>query len=80
MSERQAPGRVEDEPVALMQCPVAGFQYYGGESCWAQIRPEDRLALNRKPGNRHDSRAITVQWRDVTLGYVPRGPITRSRR
>jgi hypothetical protein len=25
-----------------------------------------------EPGNRHDPRAITVQWQSVMLGYVPR--------
>src|SRR5688572_29487458 len=72
MSERKAPYRVEREPVALMQCPVAGFQYHGGEACWGQIHANDRLALKREPGNRHDPRAIAVEWRNVMVGYVPR--------
>lgn len=58
--------------IALMQCPIAGFQYHGGGGCWSRMRVDDRLALQREPGNRHDPRAIAVQWQGVTLGYVPR--------
>ena len=75
MSEPAAPYTVPSAPgaaVILMQCPIAGFQFHGGESCWARMRVHDRLALKREPGNAHDPRAITVQWQDVVLGYVPR--------
>ena len=58
--------------INLMQCPIAGFQHHAGESCWARLKPRDRLVLRREPGNRHDPRAIAVEWQDVTLGYVPR--------
>lgn len=56
----------------LMQCPIAGFQFHGGEACFGRIKADDRLVLRREPGNRHDARAITVAWQDVMLGYVPR--------
>lgn len=59
-------------PIPFMQCPVAGFQFHGGEGCWARIRPGDRLTLRREPTNRHDPRAIAVAWQEVQLGYVPR--------
>lgn len=68
MSEPQPP----PSPIALMQCPIAGFQHHGGEGCWGRMRIDDRLDLQREPGNRHDPRAITVQWHGVMLGYVPR--------
>lgn len=58
--------------IPLMQCPIAGFQFHGGEACWGRIKADDRLVLRREPGNRHDARAITVAWQDVMLGYVPR--------
>lgn len=60
------------DAIPLMQCPIAGFQFHGGEACWARIRGDDHLVLRREPGNRHDPRAITVAWQDVVLGYVPR--------
>ena len=59
-------------PIPLMQCPIAGFQFHGGNRCKGRIRPGDPLELRREPGNRHDPRAITVAWQGVTLGYVPR--------
>lgn len=55
-----------------MQCPLAGFQFHCGESCWPRMRAGDALALQREPGNRHDARAIAVHWQGVMLGYVPR--------
>ncbi|HET9653122.1 MAG TPA: HIRAN domain-containing protein [Usitatibacter sp.] len=72
MSERQAPYPTGSPPIALMQCPIAGFQYHGGQACLGRVRIDDRLELHREPGNRHDPRAITVQWQGVMLGYVPR--------
>ena len=60
------------EALRLMQCPIAGFQYHGGEACWGRMRAGDRLVLRREPGNRHDPRAITVEWQDVMLGFIPR--------
>src|SRR5512140_1295350 len=72
MSERQPPYHAGPPPIALMQCPIAGFQYHGGEASFNRIRIDDRLALQREPGNRHDPRAIRVQWQGVMLGYVPR--------
>jgi hypothetical protein len=59
-------------PIPLMQCPIAGLQFHGGERCLGRIRPGEPLELQREPGNRHDPRAITVAWQGVTLGYVPR--------
>ncbi len=72
MSEPEARYLFAAPPIALMQCPVAGFQYHGGEACWGRLRIDDRLSLQREPGNRHDPRAISVKWQDVMLGYVPR--------
>jgi hypothetical protein len=58
--------------VPLMQCPIAGFQFHGGGDCWARMQPGDALELRREPGNRHDARAISVEWNRVMLGYVPK--------
>ena len=59
-------------PVLLMECPIAGFQYHEGESCWKELRTGQPLEFVREPGNRHDARAVRVHWRDAILGYVPR--------
>lgn len=72
MSPKPVPDAVPASAVALMQCPVAGFQYHEGEAVWSRLRPGEELRLEREPGNRHDPRAIVIAWRDVRLGYVPR--------
>ncbi len=32
----------------------------------------DSLVLVREPANEHDPNAVRVDWRDHTLGYLPR--------
>ena len=59
-------------PLLLMECPLAGFQHHAGEAHWSRIKPRDHVTLRREPGNRHDPRAIAVEWQGVILGYVPR--------
>ncbi len=59
-------------PLLLQTSPLAGFQYHHGEYHWADMRPGDALTLTREPDNRHDARAIRVDWKSRTLGYVPR--------
>ena len=56
----------------LMSCRVAGFQHHLGPRFLGQLKPGDTLTLRREPGNRHDPRAIRVEWRGAILGYVPR--------
>ena len=56
----------------LMSCRVAGFQHHLGPRFLAQLKAGEALTLRREPGNRHDPRAIRVEWRGAILGYVPR--------
>ena len=56
----------------LMSCRVAGFQHHLGVRFLSQLRKGETLTLRREPGNRHDPRAIRVEWRGAMLGYVPR--------
>jgi hypothetical protein len=60
------------KPLLLQTSPVAGFQYHQGEACWARIQEGDALELVREPDNRHDTRAIRVEWMGHKLGYIPR--------
>lgn len=39
---------------------------------WDDLREGDDLSLVRESGNEHDANAVRVDWRDRTLGYVPR--------
>lgn len=58
--------------ILLQTSPVAGFQYHDGEFAWPFLRPNDRLALVREPGNRHDGKAVRIEWEGLKLGYLPR--------
>lgn len=51
---------------------LAGSQYYALAKVWSDVRVGDRLTLSREPQNRHDPKAIRVEWRGEQLGYVPR--------
>lgn len=55
----------------LQTSPVAGFQYHDGEAVWHALRQGDPLALVREPGNRHDARAVRLEWEGHKIGYVP---------
>lgn len=58
----------------LQRSPVAGFQYHRGEAVrdGATDRRLQHVNLVREPDNRHDSRAVRVNWNGHTLGYIPR--------
>lgn len=56
----------------VQSSPLAGFQYYAGETLWQAIREGDRLTLVREPDNPHDANAVRVEWRGQKLGYLPR--------
>ena len=56
----------------VQSSPLAGSQYYAVGEQWQQMAVGDRLDLIREPDNRHDRRAIRVEWRGHKLGYVPR--------
>ncbi len=59
--------------ILIQTLPVAGFQYYQGETVWAQLAPGDSLELRREAGNKHDKFAIEVYRQGRKLGYLPRG-------
>lgn len=58
--------------VELQRSPVAGFQYHQGEDVWSLLEIGAPLELRREPDNRHDPRAVRVDWNGRKLGYVPR--------
>jgi hypothetical protein len=58
--------------ILVQSSPLAGFQYYAGESHWAQMHEGDALILIREPDNSHDTQAVRVEWRGLKLGYLPR--------
>lgn len=56
----------------VQSSPLAGSQYYAWNELQREMRVGDALTLIREPENRHDPRAIRVEWRGHKLGYVPR--------
>ena len=59
--------------ILLARMHVAGTAYYDAEAVADRLRPGQRLALRRQPGNRYDALAIEVVGpRGHKLGYVPR--------
>lgn len=56
----------------LQISPVAGFQYYQGETLWAQLKQGARLTLSREPENNYDARAVRIDFNGQKLGYLPR--------
>lgn len=62
----------ESVKILVQSSPLAGSQYYAVAAVWSELKAGDRLDLNREPDNRHDPRAIRVDWRGRKLGYLPR--------
>lgn len=58
--------------IVLQDSPLAGFQYHAGKVLWPRMRVGDALVLVREPDNRHDAKAVRVEWQGHKIGYVPR--------
>jgi len=58
--------------ILVQDSPLAGSQYHAVADVWPQLKVGDRLTLVREADNRHDRRAVRVDWNGHVLGYVPR--------
>lgn len=58
--------------ILIQESPLAGFQYHAGKDIWPRLSVGDSLTLVREEDNAHDQRAVRIDWRSHTLGYVPR--------
>ncbi len=67
-----ASATAETVKILVQSSPLAGSQFYAVAEVWPQIRLGDRLTLIREPENRHDRKAVRVEWQGRHLGYVPR--------
>jgi hypothetical protein len=67
-----ASATTETVKILVQSSPLAGSQFYAVAEVWPQIRLGDRLTLIREPENRHDRKAVRVEWQGRQLGYVPR--------
>ena len=64
--------QAESIRLLVQSSPLAGSQYYAVGEQWREMQVGDHLDLIREPDNRHDRKAIRVEWRGHKLGYVPR--------
>lgn len=58
--------------ILLQTSPLAGFQYYQGETIWSLLKPNAALMLKRKAKNQYDKHATALYWGRHKLGYIPR--------
>ena len=64
--------RAEQVKILVQSSPLAGSQYYAVAELWPRLAVGDRLSLVREADNRHDPRAVRVDWQGQPLGYLPR--------
>ncbi|MBX2907225.1 MAG: HIRAN domain-containing protein [Taibaiella sp.] len=57
--------------IYLLECFVAGFQFYSGPERLEQMKEGDLLELRREPDNEADSRAIAVYHNLHKIGFIP---------
>ena len=67
-----APAAAQQVRMLVQSSPLAGYRYHEAPAVFADMRPGDRLALERDAANVHDANAVRVSWRGRLLGYVPR--------
>ncbi len=68
----QIPGRMRNyKKVYLLECFVAGFQFYAGPERIDGMKKCDLLELRREPENEADSRAIAVYYNFHKIGFIP---------
>lgn len=58
--------------ILLQTSPVAGFQYHFGDELWKYLRTGLAVTLVREPENKHDGKAVRVEWLRYKVGYLPR--------
>ena len=71
----ESPSSLSSKPYigwkTLQVSPVAGFQYYQGETLWQQLATGHSVTLIRETGNPYDKRAVRIDWLNEKLGYIP---------
>lgn len=67
-----AMAQAESIRILVQNSPLAGSQYYAVDQFWSEIKVGDALELIREPDNKHDRKAIRVEWHGHKLGYLPR--------
>jgi hypothetical protein len=66
------PGKIHNyKKVYLLECFVAGFQFYNGPVQLEKMRHGDLLELRREPDNEADKKAIAVYHNLHKIGFIP---------
>ena len=66
------PGKLHSyKKVYLLECFVAGFQYYAGPGRLENMHKGDLLELRREPENEADKRAIAIYHNLHKIGFIP---------
>ncbi|MSQ58119.1 MAG: HIRAN protein [Betaproteobacteria bacterium] len=58
--------------ILLQSVLTAGLRHHDAKAVWDDLKAGDPLSLVREAGNPHDSNAVRVDWKDKTLGYLPK--------
>lgn len=51
---------------------IAGFTFYEGATCFAQLKIGKKLRLIHEESNGFDPRAVAIYFKNKKLGFVPR--------
>ncbi len=62
--------------ILLQSTLTAGLRHHDAKAVWDELRVGDSLVLVREADNPHDSNAVRVDWKDRTLGYLPKSENT----
>ena len=52
---------------------IAGFMYWDGCEAFSELKVGQELVLVRESENKYDPEAVAIYYKDMKLGFVPRG-------
>ena len=56
-----------------LYCNIAGFMYWDGCEAFSELEVGKKLELVRESENKYDPEAVAIYYKDLKLGFVPRG-------
>lgn len=56
-----------------LYCNIAGFMYWDGCEAFGELEGGKKLELVRESENKYDPEAVAIYYKDLKLGFVPRG-------
>lgn len=56
-----------------LYCNIAGFMYWDGCEAFGELEVGKKLELVRESDNKYDPEAVAIYYKDLKLGFVPRG-------